>query len=351
MENTWKGRGSQERPLNRFDRQSYVRMHEEGIDLEDEGVGKTEFTRVYPKSILNRVNSPDLPFIWSVNPYQGCEHGCVYCYARPSHEFWGFNSGIDFEQKILVKENPAALLKQALGRKGHEVSPIVISGNTDCYQPAERKYKLTQGLLTLLNKSNHPAGIITKNALVQRDLPILKEMAERNLIQVVLSITTLDEDLRRKLEPRTASVKQKLKTLETLSKAGIPTGVMMAPLIPGLTVHEIPELLKTVSSAGASHASYTLLRLNGSVREVFEAWLKLNYPDRYQKVLHQLAEVHGGEIEDFRSGKRMRGEGSLAESIKTTFHWAKQKYGLDQKVRLNTKAFIPPGGRQTKLSF
>ena len=281
---------------------------------------------------------------YSLNPYQGCEHGCIYCYARNTHQYWGYSAGLDFERKILVKPDAPKLLEETLNKKNWEVKPISLSGNTDCYQPAERKFKITRGILEVLNRYHHPVGIITKNQLVLRDLDLLKQLAEKNLVFVMVSITTLDENIRRKLEPRTTSASQRLKILETLSKNNIPCGVMTAPIIPGINSHEVPELLKAAANAGAQTAGYTIVRLNGPIGEIFTAWIHEHFPDRAEKVLSQIAEAHGGQLNDSRAGTRMRGEGKMAESIRLLFHSSKKKYMTDKpKFEFNLTAFRRPG--------
>jgi DNA repair photolyase len=293
---------------------------------------RTEYLETHPKTILNKVESPDIPMEWSLNPYQGCEHGCVYCYARNTHPYWGYSAGLDFEQKILIKRNAAYLLEETLKKPSWKAKPVMFAGNTDVYQPAERKFRITRSCLEVFWKYRHPVGIITKNSLVLRDLDILKQLAHENLAQVVISITTLDESLRQFLEPRTASVKQRLKTVETLSAAGIPVFVMMAPIIPGLNEHEIFAMAKAVSERGALGFAYTMVRLNGDVARIFEDWLRKTRPDRAEKVLNKIRETHGGNLNDSRTGTRMRGEGKIAEIVREQFRVAKEKYFKDRQM-------------------
>lgn len=322
-----KSRGARVNPHNRFEHLTYERAHEEGIDLPDDtGEGRTKFISVYPKSIVNKVTSPDVGMDFSINPYQGCEHGCTYCYARNSHQYWGYSPGVDFEQKVLVKQNAADLLRKKFASRQWEGAPITLSGNTDCYQPAERKLEITRSLLEVFLEYRNPVGIITKNALIQRDIDILAQLAEMNLISVALSITTLDETVRRKMEPRTATIKQRFETVEKLAKAGIPVSIMMAPIIPGLNSHEILPLVKRASEAGARKVGYTMVRLNGAIAEIFENWIREAFPDRADKVLHQIAEAHGGQLGDSRFKTRMRGEGSYAEMVRNTMRIAREKY-------------------------
>ncbi len=336
----FKGRGSQINTSNKFLKNKYVEEHDEPL-LSD---AKTQILYEHPKKIINPVKSPDIPGMYSMNPYQGCEHGCIYCYARNTHEYWGYSAGLDFERKIIAKPNAPQLLEKQLMNKNWKVAPIMFSGNTDCYQPVERKLKITRQMLEVLLKFRHPVSMITKNSLILRDTDILQEMAKLKLVHVMVSITSLREDLRLKMEPRTATAKNRLKVIEQLSKAGIPSGIMTAPIIPGLNSDEIPELIKAAADHGASAAGYTIVRLNGSIGEIFTDWINKNYPDRAEKVLHQIAEVHGGTLNDSRFGKRMGGEGNIARSINQLFTMAKKKYlaGRD-RFEYDLTAFQRPG--------
>lgn len=335
-----KGRGAQHIVPNKFE--SHHIEYEDFIAAEqsEEGI-KTQYIHQTPKQIVNQVNSPDLGFDYSLNPYQGCEHGCIYCYARNSHEYWGYNSGIDFESKIVVKDNAAELLEQYLLKKKDEVKPIVLSGNTDCYQPIERKFGLTRKLLEVFAKYRHPVSIITKNSLVMRDLDILKDLAGDNLVHVMLSMTSLDESLRRMLEPRTSSSVNKLKAVKQLAENGISVGTMLAPIIPGINHHEIPQLLKESAAHGARLSTYAVVRLNGNIGMLFKDWLIKNYPDRYDKVINQIEALHDGKLNDTEYGRRMRGEGPYATIIKQLFNMSYKQYfpKRDQKFALNSKAF------------
>lgn len=336
-------------PSNKFDRHYTSREHEEGIDLEpDQYEQSTNYLEIFPKTVVNKVSSPDVGMDYSLNPYQGCEHGCAYCYARNSHQYWGYSAGLDFEQNILVKKNTAQILERTINAKSWEVKPISLSGNTDCYQPIERKLKLTRSALEVLARHKHPAGIITKNALVTRDKDILREMAEDRLVRVVFSINTLNEDLRRKMEPRTSSVRKKLQALQELSEVGIPCGVMMAPIIPGLNSHEIFNLAETTANAGSLSLGYTIVRLNENLSEIFSAWIREAFPDRADKVLNQIKTIHGGKLNDSRFGKRMKGEGKFAEMVKGTMDIARNRFFSGREFEpLNTSAFI--GNRQMNL--
>ncbi|MBV6653840.1 MAG: PA0069 family radical SAM protein [Mameliella sp.] len=328
-----KGRGAQINPANRF------HHHDYGLEpLQPDA--RTQFIPVYPKTILNRVESPDIGMAWSMNPYQGCEHGCIYCYARNTHNYWGYSAGLDFEQKILYKKDAPKILEEQLRKKSWKPEPIMLAGNTDCYQPAEQTLAITRELLKVLWKYRHPVGIITKNSLVLRDLDLLRPMAENRLLRVSISLTTLNEELRRTLEPRTASVNARLKTIEALSENGIPVNVMMAPIIPGLNDHEILEVGQKVSSLGALSMAYTMVRLNGDVAVIFEDWIRKSMPDRADRVLNRIRDVHGGELHDSRFGTRMSGEGQFADVVKQQFLLAKKRFFSDkQKPEYNLELF------------
>ncbi len=321
-----KGRGSQVNTKNRFIKHELVADHIEGLDEEAEINHATEYFFENPKKIINKVTSPDLPMDFSMNPYQGCEHGCVYCYARNSHAYWGFSAGHDFESKILVKPDAPGLLEAEFRKKSWKPTAIMVSGNTDCYQPAERKFKITRGILEVALKFGNPLGMITKNQLILRDIDLLKQLAEKNLVHVMISITTLEENLRQRLEPRTATAINRLKVVETLNHNGIPCGVMVAPVIPGLNSHEIPAIVEASANAGARGAGMTIVRLNGDVGAIFTDWIRKVFPDRADKVLSQIAACHGGHLNDSRFGKRMRGDGNIAEMIHLLFKNSVKKF-------------------------
>ena len=321
-----KGRGAQINPKNKFSSHEFVNDHIEGID-EDAGINHRR--KVYfenPRNILSKNKSPDIPFTYSINPYQGCEHGCVYCYARNVHTYWGFSAGMDWETKIIAKKNAPELLERAFLRKSWIPETIVLSGNTDPYQPLEKKLKITHGLLKVFMKYHNPVGIITKNSLISRDIEILKYLAGLRLVRVYFSITTLDEKLRRKLEPRTANATNMLKTIKLFSDVGIHTGVMVGPIIPSINDHEIDSILKKSSEHGAISANYTLARFNGDVSAIFSDWLWKNFPERADKVWNKVKSMHGGQVNDSRFGKRMSGEGNYTELIKSIFQASKKKY-------------------------
>lgn len=326
MEEYIKGRGAQIRTENKFLKNKYVTEHIEGLDEPLDIVSSTQIFYEQSKTIVNKVTSPDLGMMYSLNPYQGCEHGCIYCYARNTHEYWGFSAGTDFESKIIVKKNAPTLLEKFIMNPSWESVPISVSGNTDCYQPLERKLQITRELLKIFAHYRHPVGMITKNSLILRDLDLLSDLAKDNLVHVYISITTLDEDLRRAMEPRTSSAINRLKTVEALTKAGVPVGVMTAPIIPGLNHHEIPALIKAAADHGALGAGMTVVRLNGSVGPIFKDWLSKNFPDRFDKVWNQISDLHGGNVNDSQFGRRMSGEGNVADTIHQLFRVSKQRH-------------------------
>ncbi len=333
-----KGRGAQIQVQNRFDK-SFSEPLAECFD-EDTTLASTKYIKVFPKTIVNKVTSPDIGMMYSMNPYQGCEHGCIYCYARSTHEFWGYNAGLDFESVILVKESAPALLEKKLISKSWKVCPIMLSGNTDCYQPVEQKLGITRKMIKVFRKYNHPFGIITKNALILRDLDLLSDLAKDNLVKVCISLTGLDEKLRHKLEPRTSTYIKRLKAVEVLSSKGIPVNIMMAPIIPALNSHEIMDVAKKTANAGATSLNYTMVRLNGQIGLVFKDWLNKNFPDRAKKVISQIEDLHGGKISDSRFGTRIRGEGKIASIIKQQFEVARNLHFPKRKMpEYNLKSF------------
>lgn len=322
----FKGRGAQVNPNNKFLQNSYVQEHQEGLDEGFLQKEKTEIIYTYPKTLINKVESTDIGMGYSMNPYQGCEHGCIYCYARNTHEYWGYSAGLDFERKIIVKKNTIEALEKHFSNKNWKPKPIMLSGNTDCYQPVERDLEITRRILQTCLKYKHPVSVITKNALIKRDIDILAQLAEHKLVHVMISVTGTDEKLRSLLEPRTASYKSRIDVIEVLAKYHIPCGVMVAPIIPGLNNHEIPDVLEQAGNAGATSAGITIVRLNGAVETIFKDWLVKNFPDRADKVWSQICECHGGKVNDSRPGVRMRGEGKIAESIMQLFAISKTKY-------------------------
>ncbi len=349
-----KGRGAQQNTPNKFSqfsneiRDDFLEFCR--IEGEDSDTNKTQYIPIFPKTIVNKVTSPDVGMMYSMNPYQGCEHGCIYCYARNAHEFWGYSAGLDFERKILLKKEAPQLLEKKLKTKNWKAATIVLSGNTDCYQPAEKKFKITRGCLEIFLKYRHPVGIITKNALVLRDLDILKELAHDNLIAVNVSVTSMSEETRRILEPRTTTIKKRLETIRVLSSNNIPVNAMLAPIIPGINSHEIMNLAKAVSENGASSFAFTVVRLNGAIGQIFTDWIKKTLPDRAEKVLHQIQECHGGTLNDSRFGIRSRGEGKIATQIHDLVRLARHTYFKDKSFPdLNMTLFEQHRDGQMKL--
>ena len=346
----FKGRGAQINTPNKFFKNQYTDEHPEGIDeplLED---ASTQLFEEHPKKIVSISNSPDLSFVQSINPYQGCEHGCLYCYARNSHEYWGFSAGLDFENKIVVKRNAAALLNQFFNKKGYEPAVIMLSGNTDCYQPVERKLKITRSLLEVFLKYKHPVSIISKNNLMLRDLDLFQKLNDLNLIHVNVTLNSLNETLRQKLEPRTVTAQGRLNLINKLTSVGIPVRLMLAPIIPGLNSDEIPKVIKAAAEAGANDASFTMVRLNGSIARLFTDWIYKAYPDRAEKVLNMIAACHDGKLNDSRWGTRMQGDGNLAESIHNLFKISANRFMPHRKMKeLDSSLFTPTNGKQLDL--
>ena len=332
-----RGRGAGFNPPNRFERLHLEPVAEESTT--DRQI-PTEFFVDSTRSILARNESPDIPFRYSINPYRGCEHGCIYCYARPSHEYLGFSAGTDFESKILVKPEAPALLEQAFERKSWRPQVVAFSGNTDPYQPAERQLELTRRCLEVFLKFRNPVSIITKNFLVARDIDILQQLAALDLVHVHISITTNNSELARVMEPRTSAPARRLEAVEKLAAGGIPTGVNVAPVIPGLTDEEMPAILRAAAARGAKTAAYILVRLPGAVEPLFVEWLKRVLPLRASKILSRLREVRGGRMSDSRFGSRMSGEGKIAESIQDLFRLTCRRYHLnEQEIELSTRHF------------
>jgi len=328
---------------NRFE-ELYIDYHDENIEHniydEEFHVIETKFFNDSSKSVLAKNDSPDLGFDFSINPYRGCEHGCIYCYARPSHEYLGFSSGVDFESKIMVKRDAAALLDYEFEKISWKPQTIMLSGNTDCYQPVERKLQLTRELLKVFLKFRNPVAVITKNALIQRDVDILRQLAELELVSVTISITTLNRNLSRKLEPRTSVPKKRIETIELMAKNNIPVGINLAPIIPGLNDEEIPSILKAASFAGAIWAGNVMLRLPYKIKELFIEWLHRNYPEKAFKIINRIKDTRGGKLSETEFGKRLSGEGEIAEAIHKLFKINCEKYGLNKrKVKLITKNF------------
>ncbi|MBS9461111.1 PA0069 family radical SAM protein [Flagellimonas sp. 389] len=329
-----KGRGAQKNTPNRFLQHVYE-MREDFLEFcrlenEEPEKTKTEYIPIFPKTIVNKVDSPDVGMSYSMNPYQGCEHGCIYCYARNAHEYWGYSAGLDFERKILVKKFAPELLATKIKHKNWKAQTIVMSGNTDCYQPAEKQFEITRACLKVFLKYRHPVGIITKNALILRDLDVLKELNAHQLVGVNISVTSLSEKTRRKLEPRTASIQKRLNTIKVLSENKIPVNAMLAPMIPGINSHELLKLAKATADHGAVSFAFTIVRLNGAIGQIFTDWIRKAMPDRAEKVLHLIQDCHGGSINDIRFGLRNRGEGKIATQIHDMAKLARHLYFKDR---------------------
>lgn len=341
-------RGTELRTQNRFEATS-LEAFDDGWDSQEMlelPVVQTTFLPDHSKSILAKNDSPDLGFTYSVNVYRGCEHGCAYCYARPTHEYLGMNAGIDFESKIMVKHDAPQLLREAFDKRSWEPQHIMMSGNTDCYQPAEREFGITRKMLEVFLDYRNPVGIITKNALILRDRDLLAEMAKLHLVSVFFSITTLDRNLARKLEPRTSTPERRLNALRTLAEAGIPTGAMIGPVIPGLNDEEIPAILRAASEAGAKSAGYNIVRLPYAVRPIFEEWLTKNVPLEAKKIMARIQMVRDGQMNDPDFGNRMRGTGGYAAYIRELFRKTCKRLGLnEERSHLTTEHFRRAGER------
>jgi DNA repair photolyase len=343
----FKGRGAADNRQGRFERQERE-AYDDGWQRQDEEQQgpRTEVTLTQARSIISRNDSPDIPFTQSINPYQGCEHGCVYCYARPSHAYLGLSPGLDFETKLFAKTNAAQLLLAELSRPGYRCDVISIGANTDPYQPIERKYRITRGILEVLAECDHPLGVITKSALIERDLDLLAPMAKKGLVHVFVSIGTLDHELMRTLEPRTVAPKRRLAVLGALSAAGVPCGVLVAPIIPFLNDRDMEAVLANAAAQGAQMAGYQILRLPYELKDLFKDWLNLHYPLKAAHIMSQIRQMRGGRENDPRFGKRMSGEGIFAELQEQRFRLACERYGLNRHGRnqLDTTRFRPPMG-------
>jgi len=340
-----RGRGTAENPADRFT--------ELLVERDPEAPPDAPPTVVYvdhSRTLLSKNDSPDLPFEWSANPYRGCEHGCVYCYARPTHEYLGLSAGLDFETKLFAKQDAPKLLRAELSKPKWEPKVVAFSGVTDCYQPVERTLKIMRGCLEVMAELRHPTGIVTKSALVTRDIDLLQELARHRAVMVCITVTTLDDELAAALEPRAARPMKRLETIETLTRAGVPVAVMVAPVIPGLTDHEIPAILAAAAARGATRSGWQLLRLPYGVKDLFAAWLARWRPDRAEKVLHRIRELHDGKLNEAQFGKRMRGEGPFAEQLDRLFKVFAKKHGLLQRrYDLDASSFRRPAPAQGNL--
>jgi DNA repair photolyase len=345
-----RGRGSASNPTNRFEHLTLER--DADWDPEQDPAPRTRFLRDLSQSIISYNDSPDISFRAGINPYRGCEHGCAYCYARPFHEYLGFSAGLDFETNIVVKETAPELLRAELSSPKWQPQMLALSGVTDCYQPIERKLKLTRGCLEVLAEFRNPVSIITKNYLVTRDLDLLRELAAHHAVMVHLSINSLDAELARRLEPRAGSPKLRLAAVEALAKAGVPVGILLAPVIPALNDHEMPAVLAAAKAAGACSAGTEVLRLPLTVAPVFQEWLERNFPEKRDKVLGRIRAVRSGKLNDARFGSRMRGEGIFADQISKMFHIARRRAGLPEAgPELSIASFRRPTAPQMELTL
>jgi DNA repair photolyase len=344
------GRGALSNASSRYDDEKRIRTND-GWDIEDELPPlRTTLTKDATRTILARNTSPDIPFDRSINPYRGCEHGCIYCFARPTHAYLGLSPGLDFETKILFKPEAAKLLAAELASPKYRCDVVAMGTNTDPYQPVERELKVTRQILRVLSDFNNPVGIVTKNHMITRDIDILADMAKRNLAEVFLSVTTLDKDLARTMEPRASAPHRRLAAIKELSDAGIPTGVMSAPMIPGLNDHEMESILEAATKAGATRAGYTVLRLPLEIKDLFEEWLRTNRPDRAERVLSLVRQMRGGELYKAKFGERMRGEGPIAQLLSQRFTAAVKRFDLNRiRYRLDTMRFAVPEAHRTAL--
>ena len=351
-----KGRGAVSNPKNRLDNEERVPEGDGWWKLEDDLLGKFE-TQLRPdtsKTIISHNTSPDIPFDRSINPYKGCEHGCIYCYARPTHSYLGMSPGLDFETKIFFKENAAVLLERELRRPGYECKPIALGVNTDAYQPAEKELKITRSILEVLSAYNHPVSIITKSSRILNDLDILAPMGQKSLVHVMISVTTLDPNLARSMEPRASSPANRLATLKMLNEAGVPTGVLASPMIPAINDNELEAILEASAEIGAVQAGYLLLRLPFELKQLFRDWLRVHFPDRENRVLSLIRQCRQGGLNAAGFGVRMRGTGPYAEILNKRYKLACRRLKLnqrDEKWDFNCSLFKPPlrVGDQMKL--
>ncbi|MDP9138887.1 MAG: PA0069 family radical SAM protein [Pseudomonadota bacterium] len=345
-----RGRGSRSNETGRFEKAKRYLFDDGWENLEEPAALKTEVFIESAKTIITRNESPDISFDRSINPYRGCEHGCTYCYARPAHAYVGLSPGLDFESKIFAKTNAAERLRQELADPGYLPATIALGANTDPYQPIERQFRLTRAILEVLSECEHPVGIVTKSALVVRDIDLLQPMAEKGLVKVAISITTLKPELARSMEPRASTPAKRLQALQILSSAGIPTVAMVAPIIPALNDSEIEAILKAASAAGVREAGYVLLRLPLEVKDIFREWLMKEHPDRAARILSAVKSTRNGKDSDAAWGRRMRGTGPYAWAIGRRFELACARLGLNvDRVRLDPARFKPPLGKGAQL--
>ena len=351
-----KGRGAGINPAGRFEKYK-TENFDDGWESdrwessEEPEPFKTEVTVENAKKIITTNDSPDIGFEQSINPYRGCEHGCIYCYARPSHAYMGMSAGLDFEAKLFAKPNAAMLLRKELAAKKYEVKPIAMGTNTDPYQPIEKQWKITRSIIEVLNETNHPLGLVTKSALVTRDIDLLSEMSKKNLARVAVSITTLDRKLARTMEPRAATPTKRLETIKKLSEAGVPVTVMVAPLIPAVNDHEIERIIDAANANGATGAGFTVVRLPYEVKELFKDWMMRHYPDKYKRTLKLLRSMHGGKDYDSRFFERRKGKGPYAWQLHRRFELATKKYGMGRRMPMRTDLFQKPDQETNQMSL
>ena len=347
-----RGRGAGLNPSGRFEPQSRETFDDGWQTLEELPPFRTEVQIEKPRTAITRNESPDIPFDRSINPYRGCEHGCIYCFARPTHAYMGLSAGLDFEAKLFAKPDAAKLLERELAKPGYKPRVIAIGTNTDPYQPIEKEWRIMRQILEVLNKANHPVSIVTKSAMIMRDIDILKDMAAKGLVRASLSVTTLDRKLARTMEPRASTPPRRLEAIHALSEAGIPTSVMAAPVIPALNDHELERILEASHAAGAREAGYVLLRLPLEVSPLFRDWLLQHYPDRYRHVMSLVRSMRGGKDYDAEFGKRMKGAGPYAWQISRRFEMATKRLGMVRRsMPLRDDLFVPPDGSGVQLSL
>ena len=347
-----RGRGAGLNPSGRFEPQQRETVDDGWQTWEELPPFKTEVQVEKPRTAITRNESPDISFDRSINPYRGCEHGCIYCFARPTHAYMGLSAGLDFESKLFAKPDAAKLLERELAKPGYKPRVIAIGTNTDPYQPIEKEWRLMRQILEVLNRANHPVAIVTKSALVMRDIDILKDMAAKNLVRVGVSVTTLDRKLARTMEPRAATPPRRLEAIQALNEAGIRTAIMVAPIIPALNDHEIERILDAGKAAGAQEASYVILRLPLEVSPLFRDWLLQHYPDRYRHVMSLIRSMRGGKDYDAEFGKRMKGAGPYAWQISRRFEMATRRLELTRRnIALRDDLFVPPDGSGVQLSL
>lgn len=347
-----RGRGAGMNPSGRFEPHERVAFDDGWESLEDMPPFRTEVQVERPRTVITRNDSPDIPFDRSINPYRGCEHGCIYCFARPTHSYMGLSAGLDFEAKLFAKPDAPKLLERELAKPGYKPRTIAIGTNTDPYQPIEREWRIMRQILEVLNKANHPVAVVTKSALILRDLDILSSMASRGLAKVAISVTTLDRKLARSMEPRASTPSRRLEAIRALSGAGVPTGVLVAPVIPALNDHEIERILDSAKAAGANEAGYVLLRLPLEVSPLFRDWLLQHYPDRYRHVMSLVRSMRGGKDYDAEFGKRMKGAGPYAWQISRRFEMTTKRLGMVRRgMHLRDDLFVPPDGSGVQLSL